>query len=66
MKIEPQFPYYPMIAQVYEAHSLEEAAQKINEEGYVMFFVHEKAEAEGSHLFCLGKIDPARAALRKS
>lgn len=66
MKIQPQFPYYPMIAEVYEAHSMEEAAKKINEEGYVMFFVHEKAEAEGTHLFCLGKLDPARLMRRCS
>ena len=48
------------------AISMEEAAKKINEEGYVMFFVHEKAEAEGSHLFCLGKLDPARLMRRCS
>jgi len=61
-----EFPYYPLIGEICEAHSLEEAAQKINEEGYVMFKIHEGAEANGRHLFCLGKIDPARAALRKS
>ena len=61
MKMQPKFPYYPMIGEVYEARSIKEAAKKINEEGFVMILIHEEAEANGQHLFCLGKIDPSRA-----
>jgi len=59
--MQTKFPYCPLVAEICEAHSLEEAAKKINEEGYVMIFVHENAEANGQHLFSLGKIDPTRA-----
>lgn len=55
------FPYFRLFSEIYEAHSIEEAAKKINEEGFAMFCIHEGAEAAGQHLFCLGKIDPSRA-----
>lgn len=54
------FPHFQLISEIYEARSIEEAAKKINEEGFVMFFIHEEAEATGSHLFCLGKLDLSR------
>lgn len=59
----PKFPYYPLIGEICEARSIEEAAKKINEEGFVLYAIHEGAEAKGEHLFCLGKIDPRRAML---
>lgn len=54
------FPHFQLVGEIYEARSIEEAAKKINEEGFVMIFVNEEAEAIGSHLFCLGKLDLSR------
>ena len=57
------FPHFRLFSEIYEAHSIEEAMQKINEEGFVMFCIHKDAEANGKHLFCLGKIDMNRAVI---
>lgn len=59
--MRPKSPYMPLICEVYETRSLLEALQKINEEGYVMITGYAASENDGERLFCLGKIDPARA-----
>ena len=56
-----QFPYYPLISEVYETQDIAEAAEKVNKEGFVVILIDKDAEAAGLHHFCLGKIDPSRA-----
>ena len=57
------WPYFQLIKEVYEARSIEEALQKINEEGYVMFTGYKDAEADDKCIYCLGKLDLNRMKL---
>ena len=58
-RTKPKFPYYPLVGEVYEAHSVAEALRKINEEGFVMISGTENAETKEC-IFCLGKLDLSR------
>lgn len=56
---KPKFPYYPLVGEVYEAHSVADALRKINEDGFVMISGTENAETKEC-IFCLGKLDLSR------